>query len=70
MLGLELHTRRRNRLNGVIASVSTPCASAAGNGADASAPHGADVKLVIDVSLSFGNCPKYIQGGLPLASLN
>lgn len=67
MLGLELHTRRRNRLNGVIASVSTPGARAAGSHtADASAPHGADLQVVIDVSLSFGNCPKYIQGGLPL----
>lgn len=53
MLGLELHTRRRNRLNGVIASLST--AGDTGGGGAASA------QLDVDVSLSFGNCPKYIQ---------
>ncbi|WP_431689483.1 pyridoxamine 5'-phosphate oxidase family protein [Hahella sp. NBU794] len=42
MLGIQLHTRRRNRMNGVIAEVT-----ATGFG--------------IDVELSFGNCPKYIQ---------
>ena len=41
-LGIELHTRRRNRINGVVGEVSTD---------------GFDVQ----VSQTFGNCPKYIQ---------
>ncbi|WLQ16302.1 pyridoxamine 5'-phosphate oxidase family protein [Hahella aquimaris] len=42
MLGIQLHTRRRNRMNGVIGEVTATGFS-------------------IDVELSFGNCPKYIQ---------
>ncbi|AZZ92461.1 2Fe-2S iron-sulfur cluster binding domain-containing protein [Hahella sp. KA22] len=42
MLGIQLHTRRRNRMNGVIGEVAATGFS-------------------IDVELSFGNCPKYIQ---------
>lgn len=42
-LGIEFHTRRRNRLNGTI---SLP-------------PRGAGFS--IEVTQSFGNCPKYIQ---------
>ncbi|MEL7504954.1 MAG: pyridoxamine 5'-phosphate oxidase family protein [Cyanobacteria bacterium J06554_6] len=41
-LGIELHTRRRNRVNGVVSAVT---------------PTGFDVQ----VSQTFGNCPKYIQ---------
>ena len=41
-LGIELHTRRRNRVNGVVSAIS---------------PEGFDVQ----VSQTFGNCPKYIQ---------
>jgi len=41
-LGIELHTRRRNRVNGVVSAIS---------------PKGFDVQ----VSQSYGNCPKYIQ---------
>jgi len=41
-LGIELHTRRRNRINGVVSAIS---------------PEGFDVQ----VSQTFGNCPKYIQ---------
>ncbi|MEO0759589.1 MAG: pyridoxamine 5'-phosphate oxidase family protein [Cyanobacteria bacterium J06648_16] len=41
-LGIELHTRRRNRANGVVSAVTST---------------GFDVQ----VSQTFGNCPKYIQ---------
>jgi len=41
-LGIELHTRRRNRINGVVSAI---------------APNGFEVQ----VSQTFGNCPKYIQ---------
>ncbi|WP_204139597.1 pyridoxamine 5'-phosphate oxidase family protein [Halomicronema sp. CCY15110] len=41
-LGIELHTRRRNRVNGVVSAI---------------APDGMEVQ----VSQTFGNCPKYIQ---------
>lgn len=41
-LGIELHTRRRNRVNGTVSAVS---------------PDGFDIQ----VSQTFGNCPKYIQ---------
>ncbi|MEM1254088.1 MAG: pyridoxamine 5'-phosphate oxidase family protein [Cyanobacteria bacterium P01_H01_bin.21] len=41
-LGIELHTRRRNRINGVVSAIS---------------PDGVDIQ----VSQTFGNCPKYIQ---------
>ncbi|MBF2094606.1 MAG: pyridoxamine 5'-phosphate oxidase family protein [Synechococcales cyanobacterium K44_A2020_017] len=41
-LGIELHSRRRNRVNGVVSAI---------------APDGFDVQ----VSQTFGNCPKYIQ---------
>ncbi|MGE0330560.1 MAG: pyridoxamine 5'-phosphate oxidase family protein [Ramlibacter sp.] len=42
LLGIEPHTRRRNRLNGVVSAADG---------------HGFSVQ----VSQSFGNCPKYIQ---------
>jgi len=42
LLGIELPTRRRNRVNGQIAGIDA---------------HGFDV----DVTQSFGNCPRYIQ---------
>ena len=42
ILGIELHTRRRNRMNGVVSAISL-------NGFN------------IQVSQTFGNCPKYIQ---------
>jgi uncharacterized protein len=45
-LGIQPHTRRRNRINGVVASID-----------------GDDVTL--EVSQSFGNCAKYIQGRKP-----
>lgn len=41
-LGIELHTRRRNRVNGVVSAITS-------GGFD------------IQVSQTFGNCPKYIQ---------
>jgi len=41
-LGIELHMRRRNRVNGVVRAI---------------APDG----LEVQVSQTFGNCPKYIQ---------
>jgi predicted pyridoxine 5'-phosphate oxidase superfamily flavin-nucleotide-binding protein len=42
LLGIEQHTRRRNRMNGIVAAAS-------------------ETDLTVDVSQSFGNCPKYIQ---------
>ena len=41
-LGIQLHTRRRNRVNGIVSAISAK---------------GFDVQ----VSQTFGNCPKYIQ---------
>ncbi|WP_058968963.1 2Fe-2S iron-sulfur cluster-binding protein [Type-D symbiont of Plautia stali] len=41
LLGIELHTRRRNRMNGVLSTI--------GGG------------LRVQVTQSFGNCPRYIQ---------
>ncbi len=42
LLGLEPHTRRRNRMNGIVRDVQVSGFS-------------------VEVSQSFGNCPKYIQ---------
>lgn len=42
LLGLELSTRRRNRLNATIGKAS-------------------ETGILLDVTQSFGNCPKYIQ---------
>ncbi|ELS05546.1 pyridoxamine 5'-phosphate oxidase-related, FMN binding [Xenococcus sp. PCC 7305] len=41
-LGIELHTRRRNRLNGTVSTIDSD-------------------GFTVQVSQSFGNCPKYIQ---------
>ena len=45
-LGIQPHTRRRNRINGVVTAVD----------GDA---------ITLEVSQSFGNCAKYIQGRVP-----
>jgi uncharacterized protein len=50
ILGIELHTRRRNRVNGTIAAVG-----AAAGGA-----------MHVLVDQSFGNCPQYIQARAPV----
>lgn len=42
LLGIEPHTRRRNRMNGVVTAVSAQ-------------------GFAVQVTQSFGNCPKYIQ---------
>jgi predicted pyridoxine 5'-phosphate oxidase superfamily flavin-nucleotide-binding protein len=42
LLGIEPHTRRRNRMNGVVRRMATD-------------------GFMVEVSQSFGNCPKYIQ---------
>jgi predicted pyridoxine 5'-phosphate oxidase superfamily flavin-nucleotide-binding protein len=42
LLGIEPHTRRRNRVNGILTEVQPE-------------------RMCIEVSQSFGNCPKYIQ---------
>jgi predicted pyridoxine 5'-phosphate oxidase superfamily flavin-nucleotide-binding protein len=47
LLGIEPHTRRRNRMNGVV------------RGLHASG-------FAVEVSQSFGNCPKYIQAREPV----
>ncbi|PJI95537.1 hypothetical protein CLU85_0244 [Acidovorax sp. 69] len=46
VLGLEPHTRRRNRMNGRVTSFGDQC-------------------LSVQVTQSFGNCPKYIQARQP-----
>lgn len=46
LLGLEPHTRRRNRMNGVVSTVE-------------------EGRFSVQVTQSFGNCPKYIQGREP-----
>ena len=46
ILGIELQTRRRNRLNGVVSGVMT---------------QGDRHQFTIEVKQSFGNCPQYIQ---------
>lgn len=47
LLGLEPHTRRRNRMNGIVRDVKNSGFS-------------------VEVSQSFGNCPKYIQAREPV----
>jgi predicted pyridoxine 5'-phosphate oxidase superfamily flavin-nucleotide-binding protein len=47
LLGIEPHTRRRNRMNGIV------------RGLNASG-------FAVEVSQSFGNCPKYIQAREPV----
>lgn len=47
LLGIEPHTRRRNRMNGIVRGVS-----ASG--------------FAVELSQSFGNCPKYIQAREPV----
>jgi predicted pyridoxine 5'-phosphate oxidase superfamily flavin-nucleotide-binding protein len=47
LLGIEPHTRRRNRMNGIV------------RGLNASG-------FAVEVSQSFGNCPKYIQARAPV----
>ena len=42
LLGIELHTRRRNRMNGIVSTIDND-------------------GFTVQVSQSFGNCPKYIQ---------
>ena len=51
LLGMEPHTRRRNRMNGVVRGLG-----AAG--------------FSVQVSQSFGNCPKYIQAREPVYDLD
>ncbi|ASU36987.1 flavin-nucleotide-binding protein [Herbaspirillum sp. meg3] len=46
LLGIEPHTRRRNRANGIVERVS-------------------DAGFLINITESFGNCPKYIQARRP-----
>ena len=47
LLGIEPHTRRRNRMNGVVQGLS-------------------DSGFSVQLSQSFGNCPKYIQAREPV----
>ena len=49
MLGIELHTRRRNRLNGTLRRPSAEAAAAGASRAE----------IVVDES--YGNCPQYIH---------
>lgn len=69
-LGLEMTTRRRNRVNGVLLPVASapfpPSASASVTGVVGAGGGGAappPPPLLMRVDVSFGNCPKYIQGG-------
>mmetsp|Transcript_36815 Transcript_36815/g.59535 ORF Transcript_36815/g.59535 Transcript_36815/m.59535 type:complete len:420 (-) Transcript_36815:777-2036(-) len=57
MLGIEFHTRRRNRLNGKAVGVHVSrIANASGR---------SSVSFGIDCQQSYGNCPKYIQARFP-----
>jgi len=47
LLGIEPHTRRRNRMNGMVRGVN-------------------DSGFAVELSQSFGNCPKYIQAREPV----
>jgi uncharacterized protein len=47
LLGIEPHTRRRNRMNGIVRGVNAP-------------------GFAVELSQSFGNCPKYIQAREPV----
>jgi len=47
LLGIEPHTRRRNRMNGMVRGVNTD-------------------GFAVELSQSFGNCPKYIQAREPV----
>jgi predicted pyridoxine 5'-phosphate oxidase superfamily flavin-nucleotide-binding protein len=47
LLGIEPHTRRRNRMNGVVSATNAE-------------------GFAVQVSQSFGNCPKYIQAREPV----
>ncbi len=47
LLGIEPHTRRRNRVNGIVQGLN-------------------DSGFSVQVSQSFGNCPKYIQAREPV----
>jgi predicted pyridoxine 5'-phosphate oxidase superfamily flavin-nucleotide-binding protein len=47
LLGIEPHTRRRNRMNGIVRGVN-------------------DSGFAVELSQSFGNCPKYIQAREPV----
>jgi len=63
MLGIELHTRRRNRLNGKLLRPAAATALAA-TGVGSTAPGGdvagpALAEILVDES--FGNCPQYIH---------
>jgi predicted pyridoxine 5'-phosphate oxidase superfamily flavin-nucleotide-binding protein len=51
LLGIEPHTRRRNRLNGVVHGLN-------------------EAGFSVQVSQSFGNCPKYIQAREPVYAEN
>lgn len=73
LLGLEPQTRRRNRMNGRLRSLSgSPMRGHPMPGdpmpADAPREHGLSREsLSIEVVQSFGNCPKYIQARDPLS---
>lgn len=70
VLGLEAHTRRRNRANGTVMAAQAAAEATAIEAANTAthttpnapvAPEGFD----IHVAQSFGNCPKYIQARTP-----
>lgn len=46
LLGIEPHTRRRNRMNGIVQQIAAE-------------------GFTVEVTQSFGNCPKYIQARTP-----
>lgn len=58
LLGIDLATRRRNRINGVVTAVVD---KEAGVGADKGTGIGDRLQIEIAIVESFGNCPKYIQ---------
>lgn len=61
LLGIELPTRRRNRVNGSIASVEYEKPLPRQRKEELRPHSGAVKKVTFKVDQSFGNCPKYIQ---------
>ena len=66
VLGIELPTRRRNRMNGIVA-LDTDLDDARMDGArgDDARSDGVHRGFAIEVVQSFGNCPQYIQTRAP-----
>ena len=61
-LGIELHTRRRNRVNGtLLAGHAVDPATSSLNATSSSTSSSKKQTLLLAVDHAFGNCPKYIS---------